>query len=223
MSPQALSDCQAALAACSMKLPAWLLSSAHTLPGCEPWHALRAQVRGRTPFAADWYMLSSADARANSSNVAAGGAIGAFNASTAYHGLSLSPQCAPAGPALCFWQCLWAMCTRRDAALLSRLLHGREAAECGPDAPRLIDFGSVYASKTFRTNDNRTIWVGWVFETSTGCTEQCSAGSPLTQAWVRPHYPPLPACLPCGVSARRLRCPPCAALVWCKLLGRLLR
>ncbi|KAK9835357.1 hypothetical protein WJX81_004418 [Elliptochloris bilobata] len=97
------------------------------------------QVRGRTPFAADWYMLSSADARANASNVAAGGAIGAFNASTAYYGLALSPQ--------------------------------------------LIDFGSVYASKSFRTNDNRTIWMGWVFETSTGCSEQCSAGSPLTQAW----------------------------------------
>lgn len=58
--------------------------------------ARRAQVRGRTPFAADWYMLSSADARANSSNVAAGGAIGAFNASSSYYGLALTPQCAPA-------------------------------------------------------------------------------------------------------------------------------
>ena len=62
------------------------------------------QVRGRTPFAADWYMLSSADARANASNVAAGGAIGAFNASTAYYGLSLSPQCAPAPPVTRSWQ-----------------------------------------------------------------------------------------------------------------------
>ena len=58
--------------------------------------ARRAQVRGRTPFAADWYMLSSADARANSSNVVAGGAIGAFNASSSYYGLALTPQCAPA-------------------------------------------------------------------------------------------------------------------------------
>jgi hypothetical protein len=58
--------------------------------------ARAAQVRGRTPFAADWYMLSSADARANSSNVAAGGAIGAFNASSSYYGLALTPQCAPA-------------------------------------------------------------------------------------------------------------------------------
>lgn len=53
------------------------------------------QVRGRTPFAADWYMLSSADARANASNVAAGGAIGAFNATTSYYGISLTPQCGP--------------------------------------------------------------------------------------------------------------------------------
>lgn len=59
---------------------------------------------------------------------------------------------------------------------------------------RLIDFGSVYASKTFRTNDNRTIWMGWVFETSIGCTEQCSAGSPLTQTWARPGPRSRPAC-----------------------------
>ena len=175
------------------------------------------QVRGRTPFAADWYMLSSADARANASNVAAGGAIGAFNASTAYYGLSLSPQCAPTWPATCSWQLPAGHIRQQDAALLFRLFQGRTAADCALYACRLIDFGSVYASKTFRTNDNRTMWMGWVFETSTGCTEQCSAGSPLTQAWVRPLSLSLPA-YPAVQSAGRLSRTPCC-MVWCKPWG----
>jgi len=50
---------------------------------------------------------------------------------------------------------------------------------------RSIDYGSVYASKTFQTQDGRRVWMGWVFETSSGCVEQCSAGTNFTDSLVR--------------------------------------
>lgn len=32
--------------------------------------------------------------------------------------------------------------------------------------PKIIDFGSVYASRTFTLEDGRLVWIGWVFEAS---------------------------------------------------------
>ena len=29
---------------------------------------------------------------------------------------------------------------------------------------RQIDYGAVYASKSFKLQDNRTVWIGWVYE-----------------------------------------------------------
>ncbi|CAL8464935.1 g4470 [Coccomyxa elongata] len=48
--------------------------------------------------------------------------------------------------------------------------------------PQSVDYGSIYASKTFATNDGRRVWMGWVFETSTGCVEQCSGGTNFTDS-----------------------------------------
>ncbi len=50
---------------------------------------------------------------------------------------------------------------------------------------RLLDFGSVYASKSFALRDGRRLWLGWSFETSKGCDRQCSLGTPLTALQVR--------------------------------------
>jgi len=47
--------------------------------------------------------------------------------------------------------------------------------------PRELDYGSVYASKAFLADD-RVVWFGWVYETSLGCTEMCSAGAPSTDS-----------------------------------------
>lgn len=58
-----------------------------------------------------------------------------------------------------------------------------------PSPPRLLDWGSVYASKTFPTSDGRRIWWGWAYETAVGCTEMCSQGTPFTDAMVRDGVP----------------------------------
>lgn len=64
----------------------------------------------------------------------------------------------------------------KDAPLFSNQVGG-SASE-----PLLLDHGSVYASKTFLTSDGRRLWWGWVYETSAGCSEMCSQGTPLTDA-----------------------------------------
>ena len=49
---------------------------------------------------------------------------------------------------------------------------------------RAVDFGSVYASKSFRTEDGRRVLLGWAFETAAGCVEQCSLGTNFTDSLV---------------------------------------
>ncbi|DBB18751.1 hypothetical protein WJX82_009075 [Trebouxia sp. C0006] len=48
--------------------------------------------------------------------------------------------------------------------------------------PRLLDYGSIYASKSFELDDGRRLMMNWVFETSVGCSGQCSAGTAFTNA-----------------------------------------
>ena len=43
---------------------------------------------------------------------------------------------------------------------------------------------AVYASKSFKIDDGRQLMMNWVVETSVGCTEQCSKGTPFTNASV---------------------------------------
>ncbi len=50
----------------------------------------------------------------------------------------------------------------------------------------MVDFGSVYASKTFRVRDGRRLLLGWVYETAAGCESQCSAGTNFTNSLVVP-------------------------------------
>ena len=50
--------------------------------------------------------------------------------------------------------------------------------------PRLLDYGSVYASKSFRLDDGRQLMMSWIFETSVGCDQMCSSGTPFTNASV---------------------------------------
>ncbi|EIE20550.1 hypothetical protein COCSUDRAFT_67413 [Coccomyxa subellipsoidea C-169] len=50
------------------------------------------------------------------------------------------------------------------------------------NTPQSVDYGSIYASKTFATSDGRRVLLGWVFETSAGCVEQCSAGTNFTDS-----------------------------------------
>lgn len=50
---------------------------------------------------------------------------------------------------------------------------------------RVVDFGSVYASKSFATEDGRRVMLGWAFETAAGCVEQCSLGTNFTNSLVR--------------------------------------
>jgi len=45
--------------------------------------------------------------------------------------------------------------------------------------PKQLDYGTVYASKTFQ-KDDRVIWQGWVYETAPGCNETCIEGSSYT-------------------------------------------
>ena len=47
-----------------------------------------------------------------------------------------------------------------------------------------VDYGSVYASKSWRAEDGRRLWMGWVFETLAGCFQQCSSGTPFTTSQV---------------------------------------
>ena len=50
--------------------------------------------------------------------------------------------------------------------------------------PRLLDYGSVYASKSFKVDDGRQLMMSWIFETSVGCDQMCSSGTPFTNASV---------------------------------------
>ncbi len=49
---------------------------------------------------------------------------------------------------------------------------------------RVVDFGSVYASKTFKLKDGRRLLLGWVYETAVGCEAECSAGTNFTDSLV---------------------------------------
>lgn len=49
---------------------------------------------------------------------------------------------------------------------------------------RMIDYGAVYASKTWRASDGRRLWLGWVYETSPGCYQTCAMGSPFVDSMV---------------------------------------
>ena len=55
-------------------------------------------------------------------------------------------------------------------------------------ACRVVDFGSVYASKTFRLRDGRRVLLGWVYETAAGCESQCSTGTNFTDSLVSPAF-----------------------------------
>ena len=41
---------------------------------------------------------------------------------------------------------------------------GSSAADDMSGTVRQIDYGAVYASKSFKLQDNRTVWIGWVYE-----------------------------------------------------------
>ncbi|CAD7702579.1 unnamed protein product [Ostreobium quekettii] len=92
------------------------------------------QIRGRTPFGRDWYVLSDVP-------------LAFTNKTVPGQGNALTPS-----------------------------LRG------APFAPAIIDHGDIYASKFFNTSSGRLLWMGWSFETSTGCTGTCSDGTPLTDA-----------------------------------------
>ena len=47
-----------------------------------------------------------------------------------------------------------------------------------------MDFGSVYASKTFQLQDGRRVLLGWVYETAAGCEAECSTGTNFTYSLV---------------------------------------
>ena len=49
---------------------------------------------------------------------------------------------------------------------------------------RQLEFGDIYASKSWEDADGRRLMLGWAFETAAGCTQQCSAGSPFTDSLV---------------------------------------
>ena len=51
-------------------------------------------------------------------------------------------------------------------------------------ACRGVDFGSVYASKTFQLRDGRRVLLGWVYETAAGCEAECSTGTNFTYSLV---------------------------------------
>jgi sucrose-6-phosphate hydrolase SacC (GH32 family) len=40
--------------------------------------------------------------------------------------------------------------------------------------PQIMDYGSIYASMVFRTNDSRQVMYTWTYETAAGCANQCS-------------------------------------------------
>lgn len=48
----------------------------------------------------------------------------------------------------------------------------------------MVDFGSVYASKTFKLKDGRRLLLGWVYETAVGCEAECSTGTNFTDSLV---------------------------------------
>ncbi len=52
---------------------------------------------------------------------------------------------------------------------------------------RLAHSAAVYASKSFELDDGRRLMMNWVFETSVGCSGQCSAGTAFTIASVSLH------------------------------------
>lgn len=64
--------------------------------------------------------------------------------------------------------------TRQDGRdAYSNLLGGE------PYQARVIDYGSIYASKSWAAADGRRLWLGWVYEDSKGCTELCADGTPF--------------------------------------------
>ena len=51
---------------------------------------------------------------------------------------------------------------------------------------RVVDFGSIYASKTFKLKDGRRVLLGWAYETAAGCESECSTGTNFTNSLVSP-------------------------------------
>jgi beta-fructofuranosidase len=92
------------------------------------------QIDGRTPYGADWYVLSNADLNFASPNYTNG------------------------------------------VGIYEPILNG---AEYGPN---LIDYGAIYASKHWQDTQGRLLWLGWAFEASIGCDQQCSEGTSFTNA-----------------------------------------
>ena len=48
----------------------------------------------------------------------------------------------------------------------------------------MVDFGSIYASKTFKLKDGRRVLLGWAYETAAGCESECSTGTNFTNSLV---------------------------------------
>ncbi len=48
----------------------------------------------------------------------------------------------------------------------------------------MVDFGSIYASKTFKLKDGRRVLLGWAYETTAGCESECSTGTNFTNSLV---------------------------------------
>ena len=73
----------------------------------------------------------------------------------------------------------------------------------GACACRGVDFGSVYASKTFQLRNGRRVLLGWVYETAAGCEAECSTGTNFTYSLVSGASSQL-ACIIDSCSTREL-------------------
>ena len=62
-------------------------------------------------------------------------------------------------------------------------LQGRVVKKC-ECCCRVVDFGSIYASKTFKLKDGRRVLLGWAYETAAGCESECSTGTNFTNSLV---------------------------------------
>ncbi|GLC43775.1 hypothetical protein PLESTM_001518300 [Pleodorina starrii] len=123
------------------------------------------QMRNRSGFAADWYQLGS-PSQLNYSLVAFVGGKDVFSPR-----LLLPPLPSPA------------------AADSANATGGNATGGGGGGPPRVLDsepqrwdFGTVYASQSFRMDDGRLVWLGWVYEDNLGCSEMCGQGTPLSRA-----------------------------------------
>ena len=58
------------------------------------------------------------------------------------------------------------------------------SSRCASLCCRVIDFGSIYASKTFKLKDGRRVLLGWAYETAAGCESECSTGTNFTNSLV---------------------------------------